>query len=120
MHLWYKRRLNILFLGVWVLLITGLSLMPGSTVPTVSLFEGVDKLVHAVLYAVLVALAYTAFRRLITVTAVSIGYGVVVECLQAISSVYYGTGRSFELADIAANSCGAFLAACIVYYFFYT
>lgn len=94
--------------------------MPGSAVPTVRLFEGIDKLVHAILYAVLVTIAYTVFRRLKTTTAVSIGYGVVLEFLQAAGNMCCQTGRSFELADIAANSCGALLAAYIVYYFFYT
>jgi len=120
LHLRSKRRLNIFSLGVWGLLVAGLSLMPGSTVPKVSLFEGIDKLVHAFMYAVLVVLAYFAFRRLAVMTALSITYGAVLEYLQVVSSVYCKTGRSFELADIAANACGALFAACVVYYFFYT
>lgn len=103
-----------------MLLVAGLSLMPGSSVPKVSLFEGIDKLVHLLMYTVLVALAFLVFRRLTLVTVGSVIYGVLLECLQATGSVYLRTGRSFELADIAANASGALFAACVVYYFFYT
>jgi hypothetical protein len=120
LHLWTKRRLNILFLSIWVLLVAGLSLMPRSSAPEVSLFEGIDKLVHLLMYAVLVALAFFVFRRLTFVTIGSVVYGALLECLQAAGNVYLGTNRSFELTDIAANASGALFAACIVYYFFYT
>lgn len=120
MHLWSKKRLYILSLSIWVLLIASLSLMPGSSVPEVSFFEGVDKLVHLLMYAVLVTLAFFAFRRLTRVTVGSVVYGILLECLQVAGNVYFKTGRSFELADIAADASGALFAACVMYYFFYT
>jgi VanZ family protein len=120
LHLWSKRRLNILSLSIWVVFIAGLSLVPGSTVPKVSLFEGVDKLVHGFMYALLVVLAYLTFRRLLLAIVGSVVYGLVLECLQAVGSAYFEMGRSFEMADIAANTSGALFAACILYYFFYT
>lgn len=96
----------------WTLTIATSCLIPASVFKPVSfnLFE-IDKVVHFGLYFVLVCLWLTVLyarhtlkrKNHLIIVLLSIGYGILIELIQAISH----TGRSYELDDIIANTIGA-------------
>jgi len=100
-----RRRLRILWtIAVLVVIIS--SLLPGESLPMRALGKlGIgDKLLHATAYAVLGFLPALHERRP-TVTATllaAILLGIALEFAQCLSP-----GRSFEIADMAADICGA-------------
>ncbi len=100
---------RILF-GLYTGLITVLSVLPPSELPTVKLFSGADKLIHMGMYAVFTFLMLWAWPRffrgslqLMPLFAVMF-YGLVMEILQDLGHA----GRSFELLDVVANTVGYF------------
>ncbi|MDB4979735.1 MAG: hypothetical protein JWM82_487 [Myxococcales bacterium] len=106
---------------VWCAVIFGLSSIPGTKIPTVSIPQ-FDKLVHGGLYLVLGALAARAFSA---TTSLSAGRVIVAACLFAAA---YGVTdelhqlftprRSSDvldaLADTAGGLCGAWLSTKIL------
>jgi VanZ family protein len=105
------QRASLWFALFWTLAIATSCLLPASVFKPVSfnLFQ-LDKLLHFVLYFVLVfswLLTYQTRSKLSTskssiIILLSIGYGILIEILQAVSH----TGRSYELDDIIANTIG--------------
>ncbi len=97
---------------LWLLFITGLSVMPGVQLPAFHLFSA-DKLAHAVVYGVLTWLllrAYTRTRQ----APLSFGKEIIVLCLSTIYGVFmefvqyaFIPGRFYEYDDMLANAFGA-------------
>ncbi len=95
---------------VWILTITYLSTNPGVSLPKFSLISA-DKLAHAVVYGILVALLWFGRRRRndlgkywgVAVFLGAAAYGALMEYIQAT----YFPSRSFEFDDMIANAVGA-------------
>ena len=103
----------------WFLIVGVLVFMPGSDVPEVSWLDipQFDKLVHAGIFgalAFLFCLPYLKFgssftqknNHFIRVCLAAIVWGIVVEIVQK----YFVPGRSFDLADWAADITGVLIA----------
>jgi hypothetical protein len=104
----------------WTALTIFLLCLPGSAIPSGGVFstEGIDKVVHAILFGGIVLLwAFNQyFRRsekqrwqqiIVSLTLFSIGLGIGLEFLQR----DYIPNRSFDGYDIIADSAGAVIAA---------
>jgi VanZ family protein len=100
---------------LWLLFVTGLSVMPGVQLPQFRLFSA-DKLAHAFVYGMLVLLLAYGFRRQrgelplfrpagLFFVLFSSGYGALMEWVQWA----FIPGRFFELDDMLANALGALL-----------
>ncbi|MDZ7746928.1 MAG: VanZ family protein [Halobacteriales archaeon] len=106
-----------LAVGVVAAVILVASLLPTSGGPTPTLLGvGLDKWQHLGGYAVLAgtlgyALVATehAGRRVALGLAVTVGYGILIECLQAPLST-----RVFSVADMLANAVGALVGTALV------
>jgi hypothetical protein len=106
-----KRYINVI---IWSILIVILSLLPKSSLDVnhVKLFKGADKIVHFILYAVLMFLWLRPrilvnesknTNSLIVIGCIySISLGIILEILQN----YLEIGRSFDTFDIVANILG--------------
>ncbi|WP_373008179.1 VanZ family protein [Hyphomonas sp.] len=83
-----------------------LSILPGEDLPEVHLS---DKVEHAIAYAALSACIcfWLGRRRIIAGVLVTVGFGAVLEIVQALA----GTGRTASLLDEGANLVGACLGA---------
>lgn len=85
---------------VW-LIATTLMLLPASELPDVNLW---DKAEHATTFAILMALAWFAFRQRFMDWQLALWlmlYGIAIECIQ-----YFIPSRSFSILDMLADSCG--------------
>jgi VanZ family protein len=100
----------------WFLLTFYLLTLPGKKIPDFELFSAlyIDKVAHVGMFAVLVSLFVLPFAKFqhynLAGTALFVGvasllYGVAMEFVQ----LYFIEGRSFEIADIAADGAGSFL-----------
>lgn len=99
----------------WLLVVTGLSVMPSVQLPKFELFAA-DKLGHAGVYAMLSWLVLSGIRRsekrlptrreMLAAFAFSTFYGVLMEWVQGT----FIPGRFYELDDMIANAFGAALA----------
>ena len=109
---------------IWAVLILVLSLLPAGTVRNVSpfTFEGADKMVHGLMYFVLVLLLISGgvlilrrgkWKTAAFAFATAVLFGLMVEVLQAAT----GGGRHFELMDIIANISGTFIG-CVAFIIF--
>ncbi|WP_207512155.1 VanZ family protein [Longitalea luteola] len=109
----------------WTALTIFLLCLPGSAIPSAGVLstEGIDKVVHAILFGGIVLLwAFNLyFRRdqkskwqqiIVLLTLFSVGLGIGLEFLQR----DYIPNRSFDGIDIIADSAGAVIAA--VYHLF--
>jgi VanZ family protein len=109
----------------WTALTIFLLCLPGSAIPSAGVFstEGIDKVVHAILFGGIVLLGGFSqyFRRnektkwqriIVALTLLSVGLGIGLEFLQR----DYIPNRSFDGNDIIADSAGAIVAA--VYHWF--
>ncbi|WP_205509490.1 VanZ family protein [Longitalea arenae] len=109
----------------WTALTIFLLCLPGSAIPSAGVFstEGIDKVVHAILFGGIVLLwAFNLyFRRnhkskwlqiIVALTLFSVGLGIGLEFLQR----DYIPNRSFDGIDIIADTAGAVIAA--VYHLF--
>ncbi len=102
-----------MILFIYVLVITGLSLLPANTlpIPESGLFPHADKVVHFGMYAVFTLLLFYAWplqfagktKQFLPLLYVII-WGTVMEILQELG----GYGRSFSHMDILANILGFF------------
>jgi len=97
---------------VWTVLIATSCLLPASTFKEFSFDSliGIDKIIHLTIYfgfVILWALVtdQLTFKYRIILLSVGISYGILIEILQANMSL----GRSYDLADIIANSIGCVL-----------
>jgi VanZ family protein len=99
---------------VWSLVILVITLTPGERLPEVGFFQ-VDKLVHFIVFGLLVfltlygsskavALKQGSINPILISLVYSIGLGILVEILQL-----FVPGRSFSLVDILANTIGTIL-----------
>ncbi|THU37218.1 VanZ family protein [Niastella caeni] len=104
----------------WTAVTIFLLCIPGSAIPSAGVFatEGIDKVVHAILFGGIVLLwgFNQYFRRdekqnwqriIVVLTFFSVGLGIGLEFLQR----YYIPNRSFDGIDIIADSAGAIVAA---------
>ena len=97
---------------LWGLFVLVLSTLPGENFKAFQWadFFSADKLIHATFYGVFVASLYWGYKKnqvslipLLQITLFCIAFGISMELCQK----YLCRGRSFELADILANSIGA-------------
>ncbi|GAB4299755.1 MAG: hypothetical protein Fur0034_11730 [Desulfuromonadia bacterium] len=100
---------------LWLATIWYLSLVSNLPLPETS-FVGFDKLEHAGAYALLAFLAVLAFepvlagwRSVVLVIVILSVNGAILECLQKVMC----QGRSFEVADMAANTVGTAVGAVV-------
>lgn len=103
-------RLQKMLLIAYLLLITLLSLLPGSDLPKVKLFPHADKVVHLAMYAGFTFLLFfnwpryfAGWRWWLPFLAV-IAWGLAMEVLQGLGH----QGRAFDLLDEVANVSGFF------------
>lgn len=99
---------RIILVILYVGCIAALSLLPPQDFPRVPLFEGVDKVVHFIMYSIFSLLFSWAIKtelnysRLLLIIPVTIGWGVFMEIMQSDMHL----GRSFDLHDMLANAIG--------------
>lgn len=97
--------------AAWAIFIMGITLLPGNNIPDVSI-PGLDKLVHFLIFGILMFLMLYDFRKIqkpkaacLNLVSASfifcIGYGILIEVAQ-----HYIPGRSFSVQDIMADSAG--------------
>lgn len=99
---------------LWLLFITGLSVMPGVQLPSFQLFSS-DKLAHAVVYGVLTWLLLRAYHQshqgfsgnvpALIICCISISYGILMEFVQ----YQFIPGRFYEVDDMLANAFGCII-----------
>jgi len=98
----------------WLIMVTVLLCIPGTELPKLNWSNKIwlDKWVHIFLFLVLVWFWCRAYRRIevfkakkifITITVLSIVYGIIMEIIQH----YFIPFRSFDLGDMIADSIGA-------------
>jgi VanZ family protein len=115
-----------LFGIVWAIIIFMLILMPGHNMPDTNIwsFLTFDKFAHFFVFAVLVLLLIIGYTKQYTYTLLKfnavksalitgIGYSLILECGQALVPE-----RTFDLADVLANTIGCFLGS-LLFYFVY-
>ena len=99
-------------IALWTAVIVILSLLPKSALQHqhLPLFKGADKIVHFIMYLILMWLWYLRSlvtgdkKYIIAGTIYSIALGVVLEYIQR----DYIAGRTFDVYDILANITGVF------------
>lgn len=111
---------------LWLITVVGLSLTPGSELQRTDWFVfEFDKVVHTGIYALLVHLWLTGFKRQRVnrffrdkayplVISLAIAIGVVIEFLQG-AFIY---GRVFDIYDIIANVVGVCVGTCGFYFLY--
>ena len=103
------------YIAIWTLIVIVLSLLPKSAIneDRIRLFEGADKIIHFLMYFILMSIWYYAGkkiskkkrRRFIIIGVVfGIFLGIILEILQN----YLDIGRSFDTFDIVADITGLF------------
>jgi VanZ family protein len=109
----------------WSLLILGLSLTPGKSLPKVGwqMFIHLDKLAHFIVYGVLAGLLVLNYSKtgngtvgikdLVFVILICTIYGAILEAMQ----YFFLSDRFFEIPDIIANIIGSIAGTVFVYLF---
>jgi VanZ family protein len=101
---------------IWALIILTVSVIPGTDLPSLSIWEP-DKVMHAFVYGVLTILLFYALQKamfprvnkIIFTTALCILYGFIIELIQlALPS------RSFDMLDALANAIGCLAAMALI------
>ena len=111
------QRIRIFFSIIYLALIAFLSLIPSNSIPKISLFIGMDKIVHFCMYLGLAWIfSWTIQGRLesfryFLIGVLAIMWGVMMEIFQYLMHA----GRSFEFFDIICNSTGV-LCGLFVYF----
>ncbi|MCO6498683.1 MAG: VanZ family protein [Chitinophagaceae bacterium] len=108
---------------IWFIILCFLFYLPGKEVPSIGWMERlhVDKAVHFFLFAVLVFLVFkpllfsdatVSFKNkwLVIIAAAAVIYGIVTEFIQ----LYFIPGRSFDIWDWVADSCGVIITVYLV------
>jgi len=99
---------------VWAALVTVLSLLPVE-VDNLSVLPHQDKLLHCLFYLgfsyLLGNLLHYRVGWVWKVLLPTIGYGILMECLQGVM----GLGRYFDSFDIIANIIGALIGTFLIY-----
>lgn len=95
---------------MWAIFILVLSIIPGPNFPKQKLIPHLDKLVHFVFYAVLIVLAFNAWRNnssksAIFVIGVVLFYGFLIELIQH----FLIDKRYFDIYDLVANTAGVLI-----------
>lgn len=113
----YRKRAR-LAAALWTLLILFMCLMPAKEIPHVKM-PLIDKWVHFIFFggfSFLWLCARPSRRpaRLAVIFGISIGFGMLIECLQYI---FVSLGRSADWLDVLADSIGALLGITIFYLF---
>ena len=104
----------------WIVLILFLCTLPGSAIPSASIFDKlhVDKIVHFVLFGgTVLLLAYGYYKQrnaiswlaLFSLAAVVTLYGLAIEFIQK----YLVPNRSFDMYDLLADGLGALAGALV-------
>ena len=95
----------------WLLFILIASFLPASEIPEITFLLSPDKIVHFILYAVLVIFMKLAYSKmnLLIIIGFSILLGVSIEIMQPILS-----DRFFDNYDIVANSIGTFIGIIVL------
>lgn len=104
----------------WIILILFLCTLPGSAIPSMSMFDKlhVDKIVHFVLFGgTVLLLAYGYYKQkgaisglaLFSLVAVVTLYGLAIEFIQK----YLVANRSFDMYDLLADGLGAVAGALV-------
>jgi hypothetical protein len=100
-----------LFAIAYLILITILFLLPGSTLPKENWFDAIylDKWIHVFLFAILAVLWLKAFpgyssRLYFLIIGLAIIYGILIELSQEL----FVPNRSMDFFDIMADSAGVF------------
>ena len=115
------RKPNYFILAIlWTILVTVLSLAKIEGLDTPINIPNKDKVVHFVFYFLFFILWFLIFstrknktQLLGIVLLVSVGYGLLMEGLQGVIQ----TNRTPDLADVVANTSGAFCALLVTVYF---
>jgi VanZ family protein len=115
------RKPNYFILAIlWTILVTVLSLAKIEGLDTPINIPNKDKVVHFVFYFLFFILWFLNFstrknktQLLGIVLLVSVGYGLLMEGLQGVIQ----TNRTPDLADVVANTSGAFCALLVTVYF---
>ena len=109
-------RSKIVFSIAWLLLMTVLLCIPGTRLPKINWSSKIflDKWIHVFLFLVLIILWCRAIlrktkNRFLIITLLGIMYGIVMEIVQH----FFIPFRSFDYADMVANSIGA-IAGCFI------
>lgn len=100
----------------WLVLVTAMSLLPASALPSTTAFKGMDKLIHAYMYGQFVILLVITFHKQhdfdqvkhaprSIALAIATAYGLLMELLQH----NLIPGRTFDFLDILANIGGGLL-----------
>jgi VanZ family protein len=95
-----------------------LSLLPPQDFPKVQLFDGVDKVVHFLMYFIFSILGCWAIKteihqsRIWFILPITIGWGLFMELMQ----LEMHLGRSFSWYDMLANSVGV-ITGILIYVF---
>jgi glycopeptide antibiotics resistance protein len=104
----------------WIILILFLCTLPGSAIPSMSMFDKlhVDKIVHFVLFGgTVLLLAYGYYKQkgalsglaLFSLVVVVTLYGLAIEFIQK----YLVANRSFDMYDLLADGLGAVAGALV-------
>ena len=112
-HSWVRYRL---FAVAYLILISILFLLPGSSLPKENWFDAIflDKWIHVILFAILMFLWLKAFpgystRLYILLILLAILYGILIE----LSQEFFVVNRSMDVFDIIADTVGVFAGAWI-------
>ena len=104
-------------LGLWIILLTYLSLKPSTTSP--ALFPHADKVLHLLFYGTLCLLAIgsqsgkPSKKQLVYLALACFFYGIFLEFMQRFAT----KSRFFEVLDIVANGIGV-ISASLLYSMF--
>jgi VanZ family protein len=104
-----------LFTIIWALLIAAATLLPIGPIPAQDILLPVDKIIHSILFAILMFLSCVGFAKQFSFTSMKKqpvlysviwigGYGLIIELIQAIIP-----SRAFELMDLFADFTGLIL-----------
>ena len=109
----FRYTLLVIYVGCIMLL----SLLPPEDFPQVPLFEGIDKVVHIMMYLIFSILGCWALKaeiyrsRVWIILLATIGWGILME----ISQLEMHIGRSFSWYDALANAIGVCLGMTIYF-----
>jgi len=103
------------YIAIWSFIVIVLSLLPKSALQEdkVHLFKGADKIVHFLMYFILMNIWYYAAKKISKTKQrrfiiIGVVYGVFLGIILEILQKYLDMGRSFDTFDIVANITGLF------------